>query len=103
MVASSEQNLGVETPTNEDTRDVYGCYDAQELELAVQVLSAQGFDVLVRDSASSTFPLHVGLQDWQILAVAAHRAAEARAHLAAAVEDGVIGASGAVVAGDGSE
>src|SRR4051794_32288808 len=97
MVVSSEQNLGVEPPTNEDMRDVYGCYDAQELELAMEVLSAQGFDVLVRDTASSTFPLHVGMADRQRLAVAAHRADEARAHLAAAVEDGVIGAAGAVV------
>lgn len=85
-------------PTQENLRDVYTCYDDQLTGRVLELLEEAGIDALLRDRSSSTFPLSVGTQARQTIAVTDANVAPARLCIAAAIEDGVLTADGELLA-----
>lgn len=74
--------------------DVYVCFDAGEAERIGEVLVVDGIEVLIRDRTSSAFPMNVGEQAKQIVAVSQSDLPRARELIEAAVADGVVSPDG---------
>jgi hypothetical protein len=87
-----------EGTTEQDTTDVYVCYDPQESQRVIEVLRAAGIDPLVRDRGSTAFPLNVGTESQKLIAVTREDAERARPIVEAAIQDGVLVGEGKVVA-----
>jgi hypothetical protein len=74
--------------------DLYVCYDAGEAERLAEVLVSDGIEVMVRDRSSTAFPMNVGEQAKQIIAVGGSDLARARELIKTAVADGVVSPDG---------
>lgn len=77
--------------------DVYLCYDEQEAERAQGVLEDEGIQTLLRDHASTAFPMNVGATSEKLIAVAPDAATRAGELLQAAISDGVLVGEGRVL------
>jgi hypothetical protein len=95
--------LAPDDALSEETVDVFVCFDAQVATRVVGILTDGGVEGMVRDRSSSAFPMNVGIEAKQIIAVAAHDAQTAADIIAQAVEDGVLPAAGQPPATDESD
>jgi hypothetical protein len=87
------RSLEVEQDTA-DMVDIYLCYDPQMADRAQALLEENGFEVLVRDSSSTAFPVTVGEAAALHVAVAASHSTEGKKLLADATADGVLTGDG---------
>jgi hypothetical protein len=76
--------------SNDDTVDVFVCYDSQLVERVSELLRDAGVGALVRDRTSTAFPTTVGTSGERRIAVPSPQVGAAAAALERAVGDGVI-------------
>ena len=78
------------TGSNDDTVDVFVCYDSQLADRVTELLREAGVEALVRDRSSTAFPTNIGMTGEQRIAVPSPQVAAAATALESAVGDGVI-------------
>ena len=86
-----------EEPVSGERVDVYICYEEQQMIRAVAVLAESNIEGMVRDRASSAFPMNVGTESMKILAVLSSDFQAARQALAQAIEDEVLPTDGEIL------
>jgi hypothetical protein len=77
--------------------DVFVCYDAQEADRALGLLTQKDIEALIRDRASTAFPMTVGDEGAQFVAVRQDQSELARTLLQEALDDSVLGNDGRVL------
>lgn len=82
------------TPDTADMVDIYLCNDEQMADRVRALLEDEGIEVMVRDHASTAFPVSAGEGAEQRIAVAASQETAARKILADAMTDGLLAGEG---------
>jgi len=83
-------------PTGEMV-NVYVCFDGQNAERALELLLSEGIEPLLRDNASTAFPIDAGTESKKLIAVSHADLVKARELLSAAVADEVLLDTGKVL------